>query len=301
MNGSARLLTGLLFLILLAGPASAQTGKKIYISADLEGVAGVVNDAQLSPTGFEYSRFREFLTSEVNAAIEGARAGGATEILVSDSHGNGLNLLIERLPEDVLVVRSWPRPLAMMDGIDESFDGAIFLGYHTSTHNMDGVRAHTMSSANLTRVSLNGMPVSEAVWNAAIAGHFDVPIIMITGDNAIVAEARETLPDIEGAVVKQARGFHSAITMTPAAALNVIRDAAERAVRRIGDFQPYKLGAGPVQVDLSLKNYQPIELLGYLSIVERIDSHSVRYMAKDMTDAAMFMQFVLNYSVSISP
>jgi D-amino peptidase len=301
MKSGVRLLTGLLLLILLAGPASAQTGKKIYISADLEGVAGVVNDAQLGPGGFEYSRFREFMTAEVNAAIEGARAGGATEILVSDSHGNGLNLLIERLPEDVLIVRSWPRPLAMMDGIDESFDGAIFLGYHTSTHNMEGVRAHTMSSANLTRVSLNGMPVSEAVWNAAIAGHFDVPIIMITGDNSIVAEARETLPNIEGAVVKEARGFHSAITMTPGAALRLIRDAAERAVHRVGDFQPYKLAAGPVQVDLSLKNYQPIELLAYLSIVERIDSHSIRYLAKDMTDAAMFMQFVLNYSVSITP
>ncbi|MFT4603810.1 MAG: D-amino peptidase [Rhodothermales bacterium] len=296
-----RLLLTLLITALFVPASRAQDGLKIYISADMEGLAGVVSDAQLGPTGFEYARFRQFMTDEVNAAIEGARAAGATEILVSDSHGNGQNLLIEQLPDDVMVVRSWPRPLAMMDGIDASFDGVIFLGYHTSTHNMEGVRAHTMSSTNLTAVSLNGMPVSEAVWNAAIAAHFDVPVIMISGDDAIIAEAREALGPIEGAVVKTARGFHSAKTMTPGAAAALIRETARRAVSRVADFSPMSVEAGPVEVVLSLKNYRPIELLGYLRFVERIDSHSIRYMAEDMTDAARFMQFVLNYGASITP
>jgi hypothetical protein len=101
---------------------------KVYISADMEGVAGAVTGEQLGPAGFEYARFREFMTAEVLAAIEGARAAGATEFVVSDSHGNGQNLLIERFPADVTIIRSWPRPLGMMEGIDGSFDAAIFIG-----------------------------------------------------------------------------------------------------------------------------------------------------------------------------
>ncbi|MEX1267203.1 MAG: M55 family metallopeptidase, partial [Woeseia sp.] len=127
---------------LAAGVAAAREADgdalKIYISADMEGVAGAVTDEQLGPGGFEYERFRGFMTDEVNACIEAAREAGATEILVSDSHGNGQNLLIERLPDDVMVVRSWPRPLGMMEGIDDSFDAVIFIGYHSSTDNSRG-------------------------------------------------------------------------------------------------------------------------------------------------------------------
>ena len=140
---------------LFATSVSSQTAAKkmkIFISADMEGVTGAVTDDQLGPGGFEYERFREFMTAEVNAAIEAAFAAGATEIVVADSHGNGQNLLIEKLPKSVTVVRSWPRPLQMMQGIDETFAGAIFLGYHSGTHNPQGVRAHTMSSANLAKV-----------------------------------------------------------------------------------------------------------------------------------------------------
>ena len=124
--------------------ASQGDGLRIYISADMEGVVGAVTGEQLSPGGFEYQRFRQFMTNEVNAAIDAARAAGATEFVISDSHGNGQNLLIEQLPDDVTVIRSWPRPLGMMEGIDESFDGVIFIGYHASTANTRGVRAHTL-------------------------------------------------------------------------------------------------------------------------------------------------------------
>src|SRR6185295_9814716 len=132
-------LVGVLLVVVsfLPAPSPAQTRKlKIYISADMEGVVGAVTGDQLGPQGFEYSRFREFMTEEVKAAVEAAFEAGATEIAISDSHGNGENLLIERLPKNVTVVRSWPRPLMMMEGIDETFDGAIFIGYHTSTTNM---------------------------------------------------------------------------------------------------------------------------------------------------------------------
>ena len=137
--------TALVWVTLLGSQVGAQQNLKVYISADMEGVVGAVTGDQLGPSGFEYSRFRTFLTNEVNSAIEAAKEAGATEILVSDSHGNGENLLIENLPEDIQLVRSWPRPLGMMQGIDESFDAAIFIGYHSSTTNVAGVRAHTFS------------------------------------------------------------------------------------------------------------------------------------------------------------
>ena len=172
---------GALLLALFTLPAAAQdSGYRIYISADMEGVVGAVTGEQLGPGGFEYERFRQFMTNEVNAAIDAARIAGATEFVVSDSHGNGQNLLIEQLPDDVTVIRSWPREHSMMAGIDDSFDGVIFLGYHSSTNNSRGVRAHTMSSANITSVRLNGMTMTEGSINAAIAGQFGVPVIMVS-------------------------------------------------------------------------------------------------------------------------
>src|SRR6185436_18404567 len=114
-----------------AAPASdAAEGRRIFISADMEGIAGVVTNEQLGPPGFEYGRFRELMTEEVNAAIAAAREAGAVEFVVADSHGNGQNLLVDKLPRDVTLVRAFPRPLGMMQGIDETFDGVVFIGYH---------------------------------------------------------------------------------------------------------------------------------------------------------------------------
>lgn len=287
--------------LLLQDPQDPEkNGLKIYISADMEGVAGAVTGEQLGPTGFEYERFRRFMTDEVNAAIGAAKRHGATEILVSDSHGNGQNLLIELLPPDVRVIRSWPRPLMMMEGIDASFDGAIFIGYHTATTNSKGVRAHTMSSANITGVRLNGVAVSEAGINAAIAGHFDVPIIMVSGDDAVVSETRKLLGDVEPAAVKDSISFHSASNLHPSAARRLIRRSTATAMDRIADFKPYK-PEPPFQVDLSLKHYQPAELLAYLPNVERIDSHTVRFVGKDMIEVSRFLEFVLKYRIDLQP
>ena len=290
----------LIAVLAAVAPAAAQDGLKIYISADMEGVVGTVTDDQLGPSGFEYEAARRWMTGEVNAAIRGARAAGATEILVSDSHGNGQNLLLEDLPDDITVVRSWPRHLGMMAGIDETFDGVIFIGFHTSTNNAAGVRAHTMSSARLTSVKLNGVPVPEAGLNAAIAGHFGVPVIMISGDDAIAEEATSLLGEIETAVVKKAYGFHSAETLMPEAAYRLIEQTAARAVGRIADFEPWNLG-GPIELEVSFKHYRPVEALGYLEIVERIDSHTIRYSGADMIAVENFLAFLLEYDSSAEP
>ena len=289
----------LLFVTFVISVSAQTRPLKIYISADMEGVVGVVTNEQLGPQGFEYARFREFMT-QVNAAIEGALAGGATRIVVSDSHGNGQNLLIEKLQKDVTLVRSWPRPLMMMQGIDESFAGAIFIGYHSGTTNSEGVRAHTMSSARLADVRLKGISVSEAGLNAAIAGHFNVPVIMISGDDAVVKETQALLGDVEGAVVKWASGFHSARTIMPELSYQMIREKVRKAVGRIKDFKPYKL-AGPIQLDVRFKNYRPSEVLSYLSIVERTDAHSIRFTGKDMIEVSKFLEFIVTYEPGLEP
>jgi len=283
-----------------AQPAPARAPLKVYISADMEGIAGVVSEQQLSPAGFEYARFREFQTAEVLAAIAGAREAGATEIVVSDSHGNGQNLLIERLPADVTVIRSWPRPLMMMQGIDSTFHAAVFIGYHSATTNVRGVRAHTISSANLAAVELNGVSMPEAGINAAIAGHFGVPVVMVSGDDAAVEETRTLLGDVEGAVVKRAISFHSAATMTPEASQALIRQKVRAALARRAAFRPYTTAA-PVRLDVTFKSYRPAELLAYLPIVQRTTAHSIRFTGRDIIEVSKFLEFVNTYEPGIAP
>ena len=289
-----------LAVALTPAPASAQQPRKIYISVDLEGIAGVVSGDQLAPTGFEYAKAREWMTGEAVAAIEAAREAGAREIVVSDSHGNGESLLLDQLPPDVTVIRSWPRPLMMMEGIDSTFDAAIFIGYHSGTTNPAGVRAHTISSAMFAAVALNGVPVPEAGISAAIAGRFDVPVVMVSGDDVAVQEARQLLGDVEGAVVKRAVSFHAAATMTPEAARGVIRERVRAALARHAAFKPYVVRA-PVRLDLTFKNYRPAELLAYLPGVQRTSAHAVRFTGRDMVEVSRFLEFVTKYEPGLSP
>lgn len=289
-----------LALLFATSLAAQPRGLKVYISADMEGVGGVVTGEQLGPTGFEYAKAREYMTEEVLAAIAAAREAGATEIVVGDSHGNFQNLILDKLPKDVAVIRGGPRPLSMMQGIDATFDAVLFIGYHSSTTSPTGVRAHTISSARLADVRLNGVSMPEAGINAAIAGHFGVPVVMVSGDDAAVAEAKKIVGDLEGAVVKEAFGFHSARTLTPEAAREKIRDAVKRALANRSRFRPTPAKT-PVTLEITFKNYRPAEILAYLPIVERIDAHSVRFVAKDVLEAVRFLSFVTNYEPGLEP
>lgn len=289
-------------LLSCAATAAAQRPLKVYISVDMEGITGVASADQLGPTNFEYQRAREWMTGEVLAAIQGAREAGASEFVISDSHGNGQSLLIDRLPADipVRIVRSFPRPLGMMEGIDSSFAAAMFIGYHTSTSSLTGVRAHTMSSALLTRIAMNGVAQSEAGVNAAIAAHYGVPVVLITGDDQIVAETKQRLGNLEGVAVKRAIGFHSAETMVPSVAAEQIHQKARVAVQRRAEMKPYAMQR-PISLEVSMKNYRPVELLGYLPNVQRIDSHSIRFMAKDIIEVSKFLEFMTNYNPAETP
>ena len=288
----------LLSVILLAlDSASAQGRKlKVYSSVDMEGVAGVVTNDQLGPGSFEYPKFREFMTRETLSAVQAAKEAGATEILVADSHGNHENLLIDMFPADVRIVRGAPRHLSMMAGLDRSFDAVIFIGFHASTNNPRGVRAHTFSSAHLTRVALNGATVTEGAFNAAIAGHFGVPVVMISGDDAAIGEVRSLVGNVEAFETKKTLGFHSANTVTPEASVAGIGQKVRAAIERLRDFRPYVVKT-PITLDVTFKNYMPAEVLSYLKVVERVDSHSIRYVGQDMVEISDFMNFVDTYSV----
>ena len=292
------LLLSLLFVISVL-PLHGQ-GVKVFISADMEGVVGVATGEQLGPSGFEYSRFREIMTNEVLAAIEGAREAGATEFVVADSHGNMQNLLIEKLPADVRLVRGSPRPFGMMEGIDDSFDAAIFLGYHSSTTNPEGVRAHTLSSARLADVRVNGRSMTEGGLNAALAGHFGVPVVMISGDDEVVEEVRAMVGEIEGAVVKRAIGFHATETMMPEAAYELIRSRVEAGVERRDSIEPFVLDR-PLTLEVRFKNYRPAEVMSWLPNVERADAHSIRFVGKDMPEIARFLTFLTYYESGLEP
>jgi D-amino peptidase len=305
------LASGVVFLFLapcgvVVLPASAQTAPplakklKVYLSVDMEGVAGVVTADQLGPAGFEYERFRRFMTNEALAAVRAAKESGATEILVSDSHGNGESLLIEQFPKDVRIVRAWPRHGGMMAGLDSTFDAVLLIGYHASTTNPRGVRAHTFSSAHLARVAINGAAVTEGEFGAAYAGALGVPVVFASGDDAATEELKSRLGNMETAETKKSLGFHSAETWTPEASCERIAAGVKAAFRRLPDFKPLKVKT-PVTLELTFKNYTPAELLSYLRAVERVDAHTIRFVGKDMAEVDDFVEFVDNYSTDLAP
>ncbi|MDP9091345.1 MAG: M55 family metallopeptidase [Pseudomonadota bacterium] len=293
------------WLIAIAPAAYAESkaltaALKVYISVDMEGVAGVVTADQLAPGGFEYERFRRFMTDEALAAIRGAKAAGATEVVVSDSHGNGENLLIELFPKDVRIVRSWPRHGEMMAGLDSSFGAALFIGYHASTTNPNGVRAHTISSAHFTRVALNGTAVTEAELNAAFAGALGVPVVFISGDDAAVKEVTMRLGGMESVITKKSLGFHAAESLTPAAAVEQIYQGALSGISHREQRKPYVLQT-PITLEISFKSYTSAEIVSYLRSVQRSDAHSIRFVGKDMAEVMDFIVFLNYYNPEMAP
>lgn len=259
----------------------------ILISADMEGIAGAVT-WPLGPEGFEYEKLREYMTGEVNAAIKSAKASGATRIVVADSHANGQNILIDRLPKDVLIVRSWPRPLGMMQGIElGKFDGAILIGYHVAVGNTEGVLPHTMGYYPAVRV--NGKMISEGELSALIAGHYNVPVIMVSGDEAAVKEMQEAIGPVEGAIVKWAYSSTSVLTRTPEAAYDLIGEKVTAAMQRLKSFKPYK-PAGPFYLDMSYTTVSKTETMSYMpGVVQRLDANTIRYVAKDPVELMGYM------------
>src|SRR2546427_1966806 len=226
---------------------------RVYISVDMEGIAGVVHESQTDPTtpafAAEYGRFRRLMTAEANAAVEGALAAGATRVLVNDSHWFMRNLLAEELHQAAELVSGDPKPRSMMQEIDQpgGFDAALCIGYHARAGTRNAILDHTYAD-RIHEVRLNGKPVGELGLNAALAGVHGVPVALVSGDSALAAEAKDLLGDgVATVIVKEAGSRHSAKSVAPAVACRMIREEVPRALKR--KHAPFTLRA-PVTLEV---------------------------------------------------
>jgi D-amino peptidase len=288
-----RAISVFLFTFLAANLAAAQEKKlKVYISADMEGIGGVSTwSVQASAKGREYEQFRRLMTQEVNAAVAGAFDAGASEALVSDSHGDAQNIDVELLDKRARLVRAWPRPLGMMQGVDDSFAAVVFVGYHAAEGEANAVLSHTFTGR--MAVKLNGTAVPEAGFNAAIAGDFVVPVVFLSGDQTICEDAKRLFGPIETAAVKQATGFYCATMMHPEEAQRLIRAGVKRGVERRGELKPYR-ESRPVKLEIEFEDTVYAELASYLPGVERPRGNTIIFPARDMVGASKFLEVVSN-------
>ncbi len=204
---------------------------KVLMSVDMEGITGVVSQSHTDPTHAEYQRFRKLMTGDANAAIEGALAGGATDIVVNDSHANMDNILIEELNPAARLISGSPKPFSMMEGIGSDVDAVFLIGYHARAGSAPAIHDHTWMGSILN-ATLNGQPMGEIRLNASLAGHFGVPVALVTGDQLATAEAREVLGDVETVTVKIAVGRTAANCLPPTKTAAIIKQAAQKALER---------------------------------------------------------------------
>jgi D-amino peptidase len=232
------------------------------------------------------------MTQEVNAAVAGAFDAGATEVLVSDSHGDAQNIDVETLDKRVRLIRAWPRPLLFMQGIDNTFGAVVLIGFYASQGQFPAILAHNLVSQRIMDVKLNGVTHPEAGLAAAVAGEFGVPVVFLSGDQTIGQEAKRLLGPIDTAAVKQAIGFYAAETMHPTEAQRLIREGVKRAVARRGEMKPYKL-AHPVKLELTFKQTVNAEVVSYLPGVERLKGDTIVFTGRDATEVTKFLSAVM--------
>ncbi|MFO8150795.1 MAG: M55 family metallopeptidase [Trueperaceae bacterium] len=255
---------------------------RVYVSSDIEGVAGVVSADHTVPSGgIEYQRARKLMTAEVNAAVRAAFDAGAGEVWVNDAHGPNTNLLVEELDERVELLTGKPKLFNMVHGVDQGFDAALFLGYHARTGTAEAVLDHAYLGSVGYDLHLNGMPCGEFALNAMLAGAHGVPVVVVSGDDKVAAEARALLPRIEVATVKQALSRTAARTLTPAAARSAIAGAVRRALsadRRLDVLEPPE---PPYVVEVTFLRSTMADVAAVMPGVERVDGRTVRWTGGD--------------------
>lgn len=259
---------------------------KILIAVDMEGITGVVSWDQVDPNHAEYSRFRRLMTGDVNAAIRGAFAGGADEVIVSDGHHHGRNILIEELDPRARLNSGSPSALSMVEGIQHGVDAVLLVGYHAAAGTLNAILCHTWSGA-VTNLWLNGRPVGEIGLSSAVCGHFGAPVLMIAGDKAACAEAAALLPGIETAVVKVASRRYAAECLPPAQSQALIESAAKTAVEKFTRGEspaPLRIET-PVRVRIEFDTPTPADNADMIPGVSRIDGRTIVFTAPDMPAA----------------
>jgi D-amino peptidase len=273
-----------LLLLICASPALSQAGRnlKVFISVDMEGVTGVVNGEEVSRSGKDYDYFRRIMTLETNSAIEGARAAGATEIVVRDSHGSARNILPDLLSKNARLLRDWSGgPKSMMEGVDETFAAVIFIGYHARAGTPDALLEHTMTGT-VTDVSINGVSLPEAGINALIAGHYNVPVVFAAGDEALCKQVKHLFGAIETVSVKKGIGG-AALNLHPEVSRERIRAGVEKALRNRNQYKPYKLSP-PYTLVLKLKDEKKVYNGQFYPGAERTGDWELTFKSNDLME-----------------
>jgi D-amino peptidase len=259
---------------------------KVYVSADMEGVCGVTHSAQCRPGHPDYERFRRLLTQEVNAAVEGALEGGATSVLVNDSHFAMTNIVIDELHPRASLISGSNKLSAQVEGLDGSFGAIFFVGYHQGDGQGDGVINHTLMSATMRQVRLNDVVVDEALINAAVAGEFGVPVGLLTGDDRVCANISETFGNARVACVKRAIDRLSAENLPVDEARRLIREQAALAIEqaRAGALEP-AVTRTPVRFDIEFRSSSAAHLCTLFPTIERTGPCTVAFERPTVSEA----------------
>jgi len=263
--------------------AREATRNGVFISVDMEGMAGIVHLQQVMRGTSEFERSCRLMTAETNAAIAGARRAGVDRFVVNDSHGDMRNLVLEELDPGVEVISGFDKPFSMGAGLDATFEFAFFIGYHASAGTERAVMDHTYAGRMVSQVRINGQVQSEATLNAALAGNYGVRTALITGDQTAVAEAERELKGIHGVVVKQAIGRQAARSLHPVEACRRIEEGAFRAVTDGRERPVYRL-KGPFELEIDWLSTAMADLVSYLPEIERASGRTVRYRSEDYLD-----------------
>ncbi|MDP9111504.1 MAG: M55 family metallopeptidase [Candidatus Eremiobacteraeota bacterium] len=255
---------------------------KLYISADMEGTAGVCSWEQVDARNYtpDYFIYQQYMTQEVRAAIDGGRTGGATDVLVNDSHGPMRNVLWDAMPPDVRMIYGNRKPLSMMQDLDASFGGVFFTGYHAAIGDADGTLCHTYTPSVVYNVRINGVRCSEATLNAAIAGYHGVPVLMITGDRVTIEHASAQMPWITGVVIKESIGNYAVDSVSPETAQHMIREAAKSAVTQVGLAKPFVFKP-PITLEIDVVKVEQADWIAVIPGFERAGDRTVRFACGD--------------------
>lgn len=256
----------------------------VYISADIEGISGIVNVTHTTQNSFEYNRTRRLMTYEVNAAIKGAKAAGAKKIVVNDSHGLMTNILIEELDEDAMLISGNHKLLSMMEGIEEDFDAVFFIGYH-ARQNTSGVLSHSYSGAAINEITINGNVVGEFEFNSLIAGYYGVPVVLVSGDDVLACQVKDFNKNIEAVIVKEAHSRYTAKSIQPKRVYRMLEEnALDVLSNKLQRIKPCKIH-GEIELEIEFKNSGMAEATQYMPGTELISPNRVKYKAKDILEA----------------
>ena len=302
MNGpirpvTFRLCSAALWITMGSAPLAAQRPLKFFISVDMEGIGGIGTPAMTSPTGKDYALGRKLMTDEVNAVVGAILQRGPAEILVNDSHGDMQNLLHADLDPRASYIQGSVKPLGMVEGLDSTFTGAIFIGYHARAGTANGFLAHTGTGA-VKGLWLNDVEVGEGELNAAYAGALGVPVLLASGDSAFVAQFTAGVRT-ESVVTKVAVTPMSARLLHPQAVRDSLTAATRRALARREPARPYAPGTpgAPVRVRLRLADITTPQVLEAIPGVRRVDGYTVTFTAPTMADAYRLIRLMYKFVV----